>query len=60
MKPVLINGKLTVELNALEQRTLEKARVIGVLLEQLHQVEGAALVDAVNAILPTDVEEVPE
>jgi hypothetical protein len=54
MKPVLINGKLSVELNTLERRTLEKARVVGVLLDQLHQPDGAALVAAVNAVLSTD------
>ena len=51
MKPVLNEGKLTVELNVHEKTTLDKARDIGVLLDQLHQETGAPLVAATTAIL---------
>jgi hypothetical protein len=56
MKPVLNEGKLSVELNVRERNDLAKARDIGVLLEQLHQDTGAALVAAINAILADEPE----
>lgn len=51
MRPVLTDGKLTVELAVRERETLSKARELGVLLDSLHQPTGAALVAAVDAIL---------
>jgi hypothetical protein len=51
MKPVLINGKLSVELNKPEVGTLTKAREIGLMLTELHQPTGSAIVDAINRTL---------
>ena len=51
MKPVLTDGRLTVELNQRERDTLARARDIGVLLDQMHQTTGAALIAAVDAVL---------
>jgi hypothetical protein len=52
MKPVLIEGKLSVELTVNERKTLDRAREIGVLLESLHQETGAPLVAAIDSIMP--------
>jgi len=51
MKLVLDDGVLRVELNTHERLTLDKARDIGVLLQQAHQETGAPLVAATTAIL---------
>jgi len=58
MRPVLRDGKLTVELNTLERKTLLKAAEIGVLLLSLHQETGEPLVAACEMLLKTD--EMPE
>ena len=61
MKPILIDGKLSVELNVHERGVLVKARDIGVLLQQLHQESGAQLVAAIDAVLEASTkDEVPE
>lgn len=51
MRPILNDGKLTVELTIPEQTILLKAKNLGILLETLHQPTGPALVAAVEAIL---------
>jgi hypothetical protein len=53
MKPVLIEGKLSVELNVRERATLLKAAEIGVLLLSLHQETGEPLVAAIETLLKT-------
>ena len=53
MRPVLRDGKLTVELNTLERKTLLKAAEIGVLLLSLHQETGEPLVAAIETLLKT-------
>ena len=51
MKPVLNEGKLTVELSKREEDILDKARNIGVLLKELHQESGAPLIAAIDVIM---------
>lgn len=51
MKPLFIDGKLTVELHKPERSILERAREIGKALAIMHQETGAPLVEAINAIL---------
>ena len=51
MKPILKDGKLTVELHKPEIETLGKAREIGLKLIACSQETGQALVDAVTVIL---------
>ena len=58
MKPIWKDGKLSVELHIPDRRDLEKARAIGQALGAMNQPEGAALVQAVDAIL--DPEEADE
>jgi hypothetical protein len=51
MKPTLKDGKLSVELHKTDTAQLTKARFLGRLLRGMHQEEGDALIEAVNAIL---------
>lgn len=52
MKPILTEDKkLTAELYKREETQLKAARAIGQLLYVMHQHEGVALVEAVDAIL---------
>lgn len=56
MKPLFIDGKLTVELHKPERAVLERAKAIGEALEAMHQSEGAPLVAAIRSILEGDSE----
>jgi hypothetical protein len=51
MKPILVDGRLTVELNKREEDILAKARDIAVLLVELHQPTGEPLVAALDKII---------
>lgn len=60
MKPIWKNKQLTVELHKPERAILEKARDLGEQLLALHQPDGAPLVDAIDAILQDNHDEVVE
>ena len=51
MKPVLREGKLSVELHKPDIAVLEKALDIGHMLESLHRKNGTQLIAAIDAVL---------